>query len=100
MQKIAIYIVLLAAFISYLTFAPPNQFLINIEPVAYRSVLIFLGELVIRSHFSRTSSNGESPYALLEVRTYIFRLSELRVIILPYLDSYILADLLRSINTF
>jgi len=40
MQKLAIFLVFLAAFISYLTFAPPNQFLIDIEPIAYSSTLV------------------------------------------------------------
>jgi len=40
MQKLAIIILLLAVFISYITFAPPNQFLIDIEPVAYSTNLL------------------------------------------------------------
>jgi len=39
MQKLSKYLVLLAAFISYLTFAPPNHILIDIEPVAYSTHL-------------------------------------------------------------
>lgn len=35
MNKTAVFIVLVAVFASYLTFAPPNQYLIDIEPVAY-----------------------------------------------------------------
>lgn len=40
MQKIAIGIALIAAFAYYVTFAPANKYLIDIKPLAYRSVLI------------------------------------------------------------
>lgn len=39
MQKITISVVLLAAFVYYLTFAPPNEYLVDVEPIAYSNQL-------------------------------------------------------------
>lgn len=41
MHKIAVYVAFVAAFVYYLTFAPPNKYLIDIEPIAYRLVKIY-----------------------------------------------------------
>lgn len=43
MQKIAIFVVLIAALVYYVTFAPTNKYLIDIKPVpADRSVSLIL----------------------------------------------------------
>lgn len=69
MQKIALFVGLLAAFLYYLTFGPPNKFLIDVDPISYRSVMLVYNvfHLVLLHTKDKLSTGSELKEAISRV---------------------------------